>query len=429
MELSHVSGATIAAQAAREEQRFFLGRSLFWLRWTILAAMLVITVIWPFAGRGGAPLWRLMLVFIGYNLVVELLRWHVPRLHGWTWVPIPDLLVAGTIYFFDHEPGGPTFVTFYLALLTAAATMTLRATILYTVAVVAIIAALAPTLPQWSTNPADLRQLSARLVILALVGIGTAILTRRLSLEQEEARAMRDEVERLEELDRLRNEFIASVSHDLRTPLTAARAGLGMLEASLVDRLRPDEQHLLGNVRRNTGRLKLLIDDLLALNQLEAGAITLDREPLDLRTVVADALSSVYSLVQGKQQTLEVDLPEPLPCLGDARRLEQVVVNVISNAHQHTPPQTRIRISGTVASGDVHLAVCDDGPGIPTTELEAIFQRFHRLPAADNGSGLGLAIAQALVELHGGRIWAESQPGQGATFHVTLPRYQDGDYL
>jgi two-component system sensor histidine kinase KdpD len=240
------------------------------------------------------------------------------------------------------------------------------------------------------------------------------------------ARSARDQTEQLGELDRLRSIFVSSVSHGLRTPLTAARAGLGMLGTTAADRLRSDERDLLENARRNTARLGLIIDDLLAYNQLEAGTLRLDREPLDLRAVVTEAMSSVHPLIQEKGQILEVDLPEPLPGEGDPRRLEQVAVNVLANAHLHTPKGTRISISGRVSGGEVSLSVGDNGPGIPQGELEAVFRRFHRLGSARGGSGLGLAIARGIVELHGGRIRAESRPEAGATFHIFLPSAENG---
>lgn len=244
---------------------------------------------------------------------------------------------------------------------------------------------------------------------------------QRLALEQAAVQAGRVEAERLAELDRLRQEFISTISHDLRTPLTAGRVSLGMLELSARARLRPDEAHLLENAQGDMERLSKQIDDLLALNQLEAGALRLDRERLDLRSVAVDAGTAVYPLFAEKGQKLELDLPASLPALGDARRLEQVVINLLDNAHRHTPDGANITLTGRAVDDEIEVAVRDDGPGIPAAELQAIFQRFHRADAAAGGSGLGLAIAKALVELHGGRIWAESEPGHGATFHVRLP--------
>ncbi len=403
----------------------FLGRTLSWLRWVIIAATLVITLRWPVEGRMGHSIWQLIVVFACYNLLIEILRLRVPRLRSFAWVPFLDLLACTLIYFLDYEPGGPTFVYWYLALITAAATFTLRGTVGYTCTVIAAVASLAPTLPGWSVEVAELRQLTSRLVIMALVGVGTAILARRLALEYDQTHAHRARAEQLAELDRLRNEFISSVSHDLRTPLTALRAGLGMLEAQQTETSRPDVQRLWNNARRNVERLGIFIDDLLALNQLKAGTLQLNRELLDVRDVVSNALASVYVLIQKKNQVLDVDLPVPLLINADPWRMEQVIVNVLANAHRHTPAATTISIAGQRADSCVLLTVRDDGPGIPTEELKAIFERFHRGPSHESGSGLGLGIAKAIVELHGGSMWAESEIGAGATFFIKLPSLPD----
>lgn len=256
----------------------------------------------------------------------------------------------------------------------------------------------------------------------AVANVLSAALERKRG--EEMTRAIRDEAERLEELDRLRREFISSVSHDLRTPLTAAGTGLGLLEMSLAERLRADERELLENARRNLERLGLLITDLLTYNQLEAGVLQLECTPLDLRTVVSDAITSVYSLIERKGQTLKVDVPEPLPTEGDPWRLGQIVINLLANAHEHTPPGTNITITGGQEANEVILTVHDTGPGIPPETHERIFQRFQQLDAGKGGSGLGLAIAKGIVELHGGRIWVDSQPGHGASFSIALPRVQ-----
>lgn len=408
-------------QLLPQEPVHFLGRTLSWLRWVIIAATLIITLLWPVQGRIGHSIWQLIAAFACYNLLVELLRLRVARLRSFAWVPVPDLLACALIYFLDYDPGGPTFVYWYLALITAAATLSLRGTVGYTVAVIAAVGAIAPSLPGWTPEITELRQLTSRLVIMALVGVGTAILARRLALEYEQTRSMRDRAEQLAELDRLRNEFISSVSHDLRTPLTALRAGLGMLEAQQTEPIKPDVQRLWGNAKRNVERLGMFIDDLLALNQLKAGTLQLNRESLDLRDVVANALASVSVLIQQKNQVLEVDLPVPLLIDADPWRIEQVIVNVLANAHRHTPEATTIVITGQCSDRSVLLSMRDDGLGIAPEELEAIFERFHRGPTSESGSGLGLAIAKAIVELHGGTMWAESKLGMGSTFSIRLP--------
>lgn len=403
----------------------FLDWALRWLRWATLAVVLLLTVVRPGSSRGGVPNWVLVLIFIGYNLVVSLLQRWRPNLRSFAWVALTDLLVAAMLYLVSTEPGGPLFVLFFRAVDSAAASLTLRDTLLYT-AVVAIVAAVIESmLPLWSSTPRDVRQLVARLVMLGLVGAGMAIVTRRLTLEHDAARQVQAEAERLATLDQVRADFIATVSHELLTPLTATRAGLGMLETSALDRLQPSEAELLRNIRHNTEYLGVMIDDLLAFNQIEAGVLRLDRKPFDLRAVIADATATVATLLAEKRQTLKVDLPESLPCEGDSRRLQQVMVNVLANAHRYTPEGTHIVISAAVSVSEVHLMVRDNGPGIPAGEPEAIFRRFYRgaPPGVTGfgGSGLGLAIARGIVELHEGRMWAESDPGGGAVFHILLP--------
>ncbi len=240
--------------------------------------------------------------------------------------------------------------------------------------------------------------------------------------EREAAEAERAEAARLAELDRLRREFISSVSHEFRTPLTSARVGVGMLEFRAADRLEPVEREVITAVRRNIERLTLYVDDLLTINQLEAGVLEIRRAPLDLRAVVGDAVGALHPLIADKGQALEVELPEALPVVGDARRLEQIFVNLLGNAHEHTPAGTRIVVTGRDEGAAVRVTVRDDGPGIPAAHLGRIFERFHRVGAEGGGSGLGLAVTRSIVELHGGRVWAESAPDAGAAFHVALPR-------
>ncbi len=220
---------------------------------------------------------------------------------------------------------------------------------------------------------------------------------------------------------RLQDEFLATVSHNLQTPLTAARAALILLNADAQDRLGPDERELLEVAGHNIERLRIHIADLLAANRLDAGAPHVERVVFDVRGIIAPAVEGVLPLLREKGQTLALDLPEPLPTLGDPRWLEQAVVNLLANAHRHTPAGTRITVSGRTQGSAVWLVVRDTGPGVPAAEQEAIFERFHGRGHA-GGSGLGLAIVRAIVARHEGRVWVESRDGEGAAFHLTLPR-------
>jgi signal transduction histidine kinase len=407
--------------------RRFLDRAVFVLELSSLAVLFLVALLQPQAGRFGVPVWALVAGFAAYLVLFELLRNRWRRLRSYRLKYALALPISALVYSLAAEPGGPLFVLFFVAVACASATLAPRESLFYAGAAVVLAAAIEPTLPGWEAGE-DLRGLVGRLVLIPLFVANAAILRRRLTLEQEAFRKVQEESGRLEELDRLRANFVASVSHGLRTPLTAARAGLGLLESSAADRLSPEERGLLGNARRNTARLGLAVDDLLAYNQLEAGTLKLEREPLDLRAAVADAISTVHPLIVEGGQSLEMDLPRPLPVEGDPRRLAQVLVNLLENAHLHTPEGTRIEVSGRTSGDEVLLAVSDTGPGIPVGELESVFERFRRLePGRGNGSGIGLTISRGIVELHGGELRAESPPGGGATFRMTLPLGREDD--
>ena len=419
--------ATSLSRSAQAELYPFLSLAVSALRWATLAVLFVLTTIEPRVGRLGMPNWALILLFAVYNLAIELLIHRFPDLPSLNRRVLIDLPLAAIIYSLGGEPGSPLFVLLFLAVICAAVSMPVRASLIYTAVAISLTVLIEPTMPYWAASTESIRELGTRVTLLALAGVGTSILTRRLVLERDMARAARDEAQRLAERARLHDEFISTVSHNLRTPFTSMRAGLGLVQASLADRLRPDEEELLGELRSNTDRLGIHINDLLAFNQLEAGALRIEPEPCDLRAVITDAIAAVHPLISEKGQILEVDLPEPLPAMVDGRRMEQVLVNLLDNAHQHTSPGTRIAISGSVEDRGVLVAVSDHGPGVSIGEQQAIFERFHSNDAA-GGWGLGLAIAKAIVEMHRGRIWVDSSPGKGATFSISLPRQNMGEH-
>lgn len=412
---------TVIRLLAKPELDRFLDDMISRLRWASIAALLVISLMQSVDGGTRFPDWMLALGFAGYNLVADVARRRSPGSHSFAWIAVLDVPVIGLLYLVGGQPGGPLFVLLVLAAAQTAVFMTLAGNLLYTSTLAIIVIVVESQLPDWSSTLEGMQELSARLVVLAVVGIGIGTVTRRLTSEQEAGRTVLYEAERLADLDRLRDDFVASASHELRTPLTAARAGLGLLEGGVVERLTTDERELLANVRRNIERLNVLIADLLVTNQLGEQTLRLDRAAVDLRTVIIDAMAAVRPLIQGKDQVLELELDESLLLQGDPGKLEQVMLNVIANAHRHTPSGTRIVVSSQQVDDEIRVVVRDTGPGIPATDIENIFRRFYRLGDAA-GSGLGLAVARGIVELHGGTIWAESQPGDGATFWISLPR-------
>jgi PAS domain S-box-containing protein len=256
----------------------------------------------------------------------------------------------------------------------------------------------------------------------------TAVLrdiTDRRAAEQERSRlldAERAARSAAEQALRTRDEVLAVVSHDLRNPLSV----IDMCATSLLDKLPPDDpsaRNLVRTIESSTVWMNRLIEDLLDVARMEAGRLTLERHLHDMVRVISEATVMLEPLIAEKSLTLREDLPEYLPRANvDARRIVQVLENLVSNAVKHTARGGEISIRAAAADGEVHVAVRDTGSGIPSESLPHLFDRFWQARGARRGgAGLGLAIAKGIVEAHGGRIWVESEVGVGSTFAFSLP--------
>ena len=241
------------------------------------------------------------------------------------------------------------------------------------------------------------------------------------------------EREQLLELERLKSQFLQLVSHELRTPLASIKASAEVLLSTAPADLPEAHLRLLRNVDRSSDRLSALIADLLDLVRLEGGRLELDRERLDPRRIAEEAVATVRPLAQGRGQKIRLNLgpdafgPDACVVDGDRRRLEQIVMNLLTNAVTYGPPGSSIWLTVNHEDGDrVRLEVRDDGPGIPVQEQPLVFERFYRGDGEATrrtvGTGLGLPIARALAELHGGSLELTSEPGRGCTFVLTLPQ-------
>lgn len=236
----------------------------------------------------------------------------------------------------------------------------------------------------------------------------------------------RDAVERLQDLDRAKSDFVSMVSHELRTPITSIVGYTEMLQDGAAGAVSPEQGRLLDAVRRNGERLIALIEDLLTLSRIEAGTFTLERAPLDLRTVVARAHEALRPALSGRDVETRFDLPDvAVPVLGDQGQLERVVLNVVGNAVKFTEDGGRVRCSLSIADRMAQIEVSDTGIGIPEHELGSLFTRFFRSTAAQEraiqGTGLGLPIVQSIVHSHGGEITIRSRYLVGTEVHVVLP--------
>ncbi|MGD2010912.1 MAG: HAMP domain-containing sensor histidine kinase, partial [Desulfobacterales bacterium] len=227
--------------------------------------------------------------------------------------------------------------------------------------------------------------------------------------------------------DRLKDEFISTVTHELRTPLTSVRSIAEILHANPGIEHR-QHQEFTTIIVKESERLTRLINQVLDFQKIETGRMAWQISEVDLKVVIHDALSSTNSLVQDKRIRVEKDIPDQVPLVvGDRDRLIQVMVNLISNAVKFCDDDDgRIDIVLDKAPGHVQVAVKDNGIGISRKDREIIFQEFrqvkHTLKGRPSGSGLGLTITRRIIDFHGGRIWVESEPGQGSTFFFTLPR-------
>jgi signal transduction histidine kinase len=250
--------------------------------------------------------------------------------------------------------------------------------------------------------------------------------SRRLEQKSRELEAATAELRaanaRLQELDRLKDEFMSTVTHELRTPLTSIRAVSEiLLDAPEVGG--EERQRFLAIIVKETERLTRLINQTLDMARIESGSAEWHATELDVREVVRDAVEATSQLFREKQVRIQVvadaDVP---PVRSDRDRLMQVLLNLLANAVKFTPAgDGRVEVRIGARPEAVQVDVRDNGPGVPPEHQDAIFERFKQLGDTPQGSGLGLAISRRIVERFGGRLWVESAVGEGSTFSFTLP--------
>jgi two-component system phosphate regulon sensor histidine kinase PhoR len=234
---------------------------------------------------------------------------------------------------------------------------------------------------------------------------------------------------RLKQLESARKEFVANVSHELRTPLSLIKGYVETLLDGAKDNPEVASKFLL-TIERNAERLKLLIEDLLTISELESGRVKLNLQPVPLASLVEKVFDDFKSRTAAKNVNLINQTPD-LTVRADVVRLEQVLGNLIDNAIKYGRPNGTVTAGArALEDGQIEVFVKDDGPGIPGESLERIFERFYRVDKArsreQGGTGLGLSIVKHIIQTHGGRVWAKSQLGQGATFFFTLSQDTGG---
>jgi two-component system sensor histidine kinase KdpD len=247
-----------------------------------------------------------------------------------------------------------------------------------------------------------------------------------VALALERARFLHEisRTEALRQSDELKSALLASVSHDLRTPLTSMRAAIDNLLQSDVewDREALHEFHLI--ISEDIHRLTRLVENLLEMARIEAGQLRLSKQWEVVADLVDDALHRCADAIRNHAVKIEIDEAFPLVKM-DARLIAEALINLVENAGKYAPPGSEIVIRGRLRDDQLMLSVTDQGPGLAPDEKDRVFDKFYRGQQRGvrrrAGTGMGLAIARGIIEAHGGRIWAESAPGAGATFTMAIP--------
>jgi len=234
------------------------------------------------------------------------------------------------------------------------------------------------------------------------------------------------DITRLKELDRMKSEFISMVSHELRTPLASIMGYTEMLLTEGPGPLTPLQKEFLEISYESSERLLHIVEELLDVSRIDTGRIKLKLETLEMEELVADIVEAMKPAAEGKDISLYLEVAEPLPLLeGDKARLEQVMNNLLSNAIKYTPKGGEVWIRLAGRDDHIEVAVADTGIGIAAEEIPHLFDKFFRASSAVErrigGTGLGLFITKSIIELHGGKIWVESELGKGSSFRFTLP--------
>ena len=238
--------------------------------------------------------------------------------------------------------------------------------------------------------------------------------------------------ERTKELDRLKSEFVAVVSHEVRTPLTSIKGSLELLGDDRFHQLPGPQKELLGICQANTERLITLINDILDFSKLESSRLSLNMERIDVGHVLTEAAENIRNLAAMKGVDVEVRIdPSAGAIEADPMRVGQVATNLIGNAIKFSPEKTKIEVFASGDSEAVTISVKDYGKGIAQRDMSRLFQRFAQLDSSTTrkagGTGLGLVISKGIVEQHGGKIWVESALGKGSTFSFSLPRQRPAE--
>lgn len=255
--------------------------------------------------------------------------------------------------------------------------------------------------------------------------------TQRVKLQQQLERSymsLTEAYQELQRVDKMKTRFIDTVSHELRTPLTVMRGYLELLQSEYYDKLDTKIVGKLKSIRANTERLYDLVEAMLDVARIEQGAMEIVKQETSVKNLIEEVLSSQRGLAHDKRQEITLIIEgEIAPISIDQRKIRDALKSILNNAIRYTPEGGKIQVGLADEGKMIHIWVKDNGIGIPTSELEKIFDRFHIVVAKElshqvDRMGLGLPLAKGIVDAHGGKIWVESEVGKGSVFHIHLPR-------
>ncbi len=234
------------------------------------------------------------------------------------------------------------------------------------------------------------------------------------------------DVTRFKQLDRMKSELMATVSHEFRTPLTSINMTIDILQEEIIGRINSQQRELLKGAKDDSLRLIKLVRELLDLSRLESGKYQMKIDQVSLLELVNESLKPLTLLLKEKQISLEVNIDHNFPIFwGDQQQLSWAIINLVNNALRYTPQNGTITIAAEQKNGEIYVHVSDTGRGISKEAMETIFEKFVQFKEPTDSTpgsvGLGLAITKQVVEAHGGKIWVESEPGRGSTFTFTMP--------
>lgn len=270
--------------------------------------------------------------------------------------------------------------------------------------------------PRFGFYPSDISHFLTFAIMLVVI-----LITSYLTIQFRKSAKIALAAELRAEQEGMISSLLSTVSHDLRTPLTAVSAAADTMRRHGAKLPAEDRDRLLEIISSESSRLNRLVENVLQMTKIEAGGGEARKELHSLEAIIGGVLSRMESSLQGR--TIETALPEDLPLVPlDSLLIEQVVSNLLENVVRHTPDHSPVRISASQSPEGVRVEISDRGPGIPHYEREKVFEKFHRCGKQDGwGSGLGLAICRGVIKAHGGRIGVQDNPGGGSIFFFNLP--------